>query len=108
MLAYVALAEHVLLGIVANGIFVAAENADGVAADAQAWAGDQAAIDRIAHGGIGCARALGAHIALGREAGHHVITRGERGQDGTLRNGFLHGLQIFGAGMQEQMHVSVD
>jgi hypothetical protein len=31
--------EDVLLGVVADGVFVAAENADGIAADAQAWAG---------------------------------------------------------------------
>ncbi len=97
-----------LFGIVADGVFVAAENVDGVAADAQARTGDEAAIDGVAHGGVGCARAFGAHVALGGEAGHQVVTRGQRGDDGALRDGFLHGLQILGAGMQEQMDVRVD
>ncbi len=97
-----------LLGIVADGVFVAAENVDGIAADAKARAGNEALIDRIAHGGVGGARAFGSHVALGREAGHQIGTRGERGSDGALRDGFLNGLQILGAGMQEQVHVGVD
>jgi hypothetical protein len=28
--------------------------------------------------------------------------------DGALRHGFLHGLEVFGAGMKEEMDVSVD
>ena len=100
--------ENVLLGIVADGVFVAAENVDGVAADAQARAGNQAVIDGVAHGGVGRARAFGAHVALGGEAGHQIVAGGERGEDGALRDGFLDGLQVFGAGMQEQMHVGVD
>jgi hypothetical protein len=45
--------EHVLRRVVAIGVFVAAENVDGVAADAQARAWDQTLIDGVAHGGIG-------------------------------------------------------
>ena len=81
---------------------------DGVAADAQARAGNQALIDGVAHGGVGGARALGTHVALGGEAGHQVVARGQRGEDGALRHRFLNGLQIFRAGMQEQVHVRVD
>ena len=97
-----------LLGIVADGVFVAAKNVDGVAADAQARAGDESLIDGVAHGGVGGARAFGAHVALGGEAGHQIVASGERRHDGALRDGFLDGLQIFGAGMQEQVHVGVD
>ena len=59
-----------LLGIVADSIFVAAQNVDGIAADAQARPGDEALIDGIAYRGVGGARAFGAHVALGGEAGH--------------------------------------
>ena len=100
--------KHVLLGIVADGVFVAAENVDGIAADAHARAGDEAVIDGVANGGVGGARAFGAHVALGREAGHQIVAGGERSDDGALRHGLLDGLQIFGAGMQEQMDVGVD
>ncbi len=100
--------ENVLLGIEADGVFVAAENVDGVAADAQARAGDEAVVDGVADGGVGGAGAFGAHVALGGEAGHEVVARGERGDDGALRDGFLDGLQIFGAGVEEEVDVGVD
>jgi hypothetical protein len=45
--------EDVLLGVVADGVFVAAEDADGIAADAQARAGNQTLIDCVADGGVG-------------------------------------------------------
>ncbi len=100
--------EHVLRGIVAVGVFVAAEDVDGVAADAQARPGNQALVDGVAHGGVGGACALGAHVALGGEAGHHVGFGGLLGEDGAPRHGLLNGLQIFSAGMQEEMNVRVD
>ena len=84
--------EDVLLGVVADGVFVAAENADGIAADAQARTGDQTLIDRVAYGGVGGACAFGAHVALGGEACKQVVARGERGENRALRNGFLDGL----------------
>ncbi len=90
------------------GVFVAAEDVDGVAADAQPRPGNQTGIDRIANGGVGRARAFGAHVALGGEAGHQVVLGGQRRQDRALRHRFLHRLQIFRAGMQEQMDVRVD
>ena len=65
-------------------------------------------IDGVAHGGVGGAGAFGAHVALGGEAGHEIVARGESGDDGALRDGFLDGLQIFGAGMQEEVDVRVD
>ena len=85
--------ENVLRGIEADGVFVAAENVDGVAADAQARAGNSPLIDGVAHGGVGGAGAFGAHVALGGEAGHQIVARGERGEDGALGDGFLDGLQ---------------
>ncbi len=39
----VGVGEHVLRGVVADGVFVAAEDVDGVAGNAQAGAGDEAA-----------------------------------------------------------------
>ncbi len=65
-------------------------------------------IDGVAHGGVGGARAFGAHVALGGEAGHQIGAAASVGEDGALRDGFLHGLQIFRAGMQEQMDMRVD
>ena len=62
---------------------------DGIAADAQARAGDQALIDRVAYSRIGGACALSSHVALGGKAGHQVGAGRERGDDGALRNGFL-------------------
>jgi hypothetical protein len=100
--------EDVLRGIEADGVFVAAEKIYSIAADAQARAGDQTLVDGVAHGGVGRACAFGAHVALGGEAGEEVVARGEGGEDGALGNGFLDGLQIFGAGMQEKMDVRVN
>ena len=45
--------ENVLRGIEMIGVFVAAENVDGVAADAQARAGNFAAIDGVTHSSVG-------------------------------------------------------
>ena len=67
-----------LRGVVVDGVFVAAENVDGVAADAQAGTGDPPLVDRITNRGIGRPGAFGSHIALGGESGHQVFARGER------------------------------
>ena len=100
--------EHVLRGVVADGVFVAAENIDGIAADAQARPGNQPIIDGVANRCVGGARAFGPHVAFGGEAGHQVVPRRQRRQDRALRHGLLHRLQIFRAGMQKQVHVRVD
>ncbi len=100
--------KDALRGIEAERVFVAAENVDGVATDAQARAGNLAAVDRIADGGIGGAGAFCAHVALGGEAGHQVIASGQRGSDGALRDRLLDGLKILRAGVKEEMDVRVD
>ena len=100
--------QHALLGIEADGVFVAAENIDGVAGDAQARAGDEAVVDGVTDGGVGGAGAFGAHVAFGGETAHQVVASSEGGDDGALRDGFLYGLQIFGAGMEEEVNVGVD
>ena len=100
--------ENVLRGIVADGVFVAAENIDGIAADAQARAGNQPVIDGVANSGVGGAGAFGAHVALGGESGHADRRARPAWPDGALRHGFFHGLQIFRAGMEEQVDVRVD
>ena len=104
----VGVGEHVLRGVEVDGVFVAAQDVDGVAADAQAGAGDEALIDGVANGGVGRACAFGAHVALGGEAGHQVGFGGLLGEDGAPGNGLLDGLQVFRAGMQEEMDVGVD
>ena len=100
--------KYVLLGVVADGVFVTAENVNGVAADAQARAGDLAAIDGVAHGGVCGAGAFGAHVALGGEPGKEIVARGDGGRDGALRNRFCDCLQIFGTGVEEEMDVRVN
>jgi hypothetical protein len=98
----------VLLRVVADGVFVAAEDVDGVAADAQARTGNFAAIDGVADGGVCGASAFSAHIAFGGETGQEIGTGGEGGCNGALRDGFHDRLQIFGAGMEEEVDVRVN
>ena len=100
--------RDVLGGIEVDGVFMAAENAYGVAAHRHARAGNQSRVDGIAHGGIGRARALGAHVALGREARHQIVAGRDFGKDGALGHGFDNRLQIFGSRMQKKMDVGVD
>jgi hypothetical protein len=104
----VGVGENMLRGIEAVGVFVAAEDVDGVAADAQARTGDESLIDGVADGGVGGACAFGAHVAFGGEAGEQIGLGGLLGEDGAPGNGFLYGLQVFRAGMQEEMDVGVD
>ena len=100
--------ENVLGRIEMVGVFVAAENVDGIAAHAHPWTRNFAAIDGVAHGGVGRTSAFRAHVALGGEAGHQVGACGEGRGDGALGDGFFDGLQIFGARMKEKMNVSID
>ena len=100
--------QHVLRGIEVIGVLVAAQNVDGVAADAQPRPGNQSLIDGVADRRVGGAGAFGPHVALGGEAGHQVSLGGQCREDRALRHGLLHRLQILRAGMQEQMHVRVD
>ncbi len=100
--------QHVLRGIEAVGVLVSAEDVDGIAADAHPRAGNQPGVDGVAHRGVGGACALGAHIALGGEAGHQVIFRGESRENRSLRDGLFHRLQVLRAGMKEQVNVRVN
>ena len=104
----VGVGEDVLCGVEADGVFVSAENVDGVAADAQAWSGNEALVDGVANGTVGRARAFGSHIAFGGEAGEEIGFGGLLGEEGAPGDGFLDGLQIFRAGMEEEMDVGVD
>ena len=93
--------QDVLGGIEMIGILVAAENVDGIARDAQPRPDDEACVDGIAYRRIGGARPFGAHVALGGEARHQIVTGGAHREQGALRHGFFDGLQILIAGMQE-------
>jgi hypothetical protein len=104
----VGVGEHVLSGVEADGVLMSPEDVDGVAGDAHAWAGDLAAVDGVADGDVGTACALGAHIALCGEAGHEVGFGGGGGGYHALGHGLLHGLQVFSAGVEEEMDVGVD
>ena len=97
-----------LVGVVTTGVFVAAENIHRIAADPQARSRNRTLINRIAHRGVGRACAFGPHVPLRRKARHQVGPRGENGGDRALRRRLLDRLQVFGAWMQEQMHVSIN
>ena len=70
--------------------------------------GNAAFVDGIADRRVGRTRALGPHIALGGESRHQVVARRQRRRDRALRDGLLHGLQIFRAGMEKKMDMGVD
>ena len=65
-------------------------------------------IDRFANRRIGGTGALGAHVALGCKAREQIVPGGADRRQGALRHGFLDGLQIFRARMQEQVNVRID
>ncbi len=100
--------EDVLGGVEAVGVLVAAEEVDGYAGDAHARAGDHAGVDGVADGGVGGAGAFGAHVALGGEAGDEVGGGGGGGDEGALGDGLVDGLEVFGAGVEEEVDVGVD
>jgi hypothetical protein len=87
---------------------MAAEDADRIAAHAHARPRDQTRIDRLAHRRIRRSGAFGAHVALGGVAGHQIVLGRLLGQNRPPRHRFLDRLQIFRAGMQEQVHMGVD
>ena len=104
----VGIGQHMLFGIVADGVFVTADNSIALPLTRRRGPGISASIDGVAHGGIGGARAFGAHVALRCESGHQIVASGER--RGMVRCGTdsCDGLQVFRAWMQEQVHVRVD
>ena len=83
-------------------------NVDGVAADAQARAGNQTLIDGVAHGGIGRSGAFRTHVALGGEAGHQVVAAASTARMVRWGTDSFDGLQVFGAGMEKEVDVRVD
>jgi hypothetical protein len=87
---------------------VAAEDVDGVAADAQAGPGEEALVDGVADGGVSGTGTFGSHVAFGGEAGHEIFARCQDRRQGALRYRLLHGLHVFGAGVQEQVDVGVN
>lgn len=105
---YVGVGEDMLGGVVTDGVFVAAEDVDGVAGDSHTRAGDEAVVDRVAHGDVGALGSFGTHVALGSEAGQDVGFGCCCGFKRALRDGLLDGLEVFGAGVQEEMDVRVD
>ena len=95
-------------GVEVDGVLVAAEDVDRVRAGSETRAGEEAGIDGVADGGVGRAGAFGAHVAFGGEAGEEVLLRRIHGNQGSLRDGFFDGLEVFGADVQEEMDVGVD
>ena len=100
--------EHVLLRVVADGVFVAAKNVDGIATDAQARAGNLAFIDGVADGCVGGASAFGTHVSLRSESGHEVVACSEGGHDGAPGDGFLDSLKVFRTGVKEEVDMRID
>jgi hypothetical protein len=70
--------------------------------------GEEALVDGVADGGVGGTGAFGSHVAFGGEAGQEIFARGQNRGQGALRYRLLHGLHVFGAGVQEQVDVGVD
>ena len=104
----VRIGEYVLFGVEMVGVFVPAQDVDGISAHPHARPGNDARIDGVADGGAGRTRALGAHIALRGKSAHQVSLCRLLRQDCAPRYRLLHGLQVFSAGMKEQVHVRVD
>ncbi len=104
----VGVGEDVLCGVVDVGVLVPAQDIDGHSAHAHAWARDHAGVYGVADGGVGRASAFGAHIAFGGEAGDEVGRGGAGGDEGALWNALLDGLKVFGARVEEEVHVRVD
>ena len=76
--------QDMLLGVVVERIFVAAQDVDGVAADAQARAGDESLVNRVADGGVGWARTFRAHVPFGGKAGQKIGFGGKSSHDHAL------------------------
>ena len=104
----VGIGKHMLGGVVADGVLVAAENVDGVAAHAQPGAENESLVDGVADGGIGRTGALCSHIALGGEPGHQVCPGGLDGENCSPGHRLDHGLQVLGPGMQKEVNVGVN
>jgi hypothetical protein len=97
----------VLLRVVADGVFVAAQYVDRIATHAHVRSGNLAAVDRVAYGDVRAACALGAHVTLGGEAGKHVGLRGGRRSEHTLRHRLFYGLQVFRPRVKKEMNMRV-
>ncbi len=82
----IGIGQHVLRRIVADGVFVPAQDVDGIPADAQPRTRDQTLIDRVADRCIGRARTFGPHVAFRGEARHQVIPSREHRHDRALRH----------------------
>ena len=104
----VGVGQHVLGGVVADGVFVAAQDADGVAADAHSRPGDEPCVDGVADRRVCRASALGAHIALGGEAGHQIRFGGLFSQNRAPGNRLFDRLQVLGPGVEKEVHMGVD
>jgi hypothetical protein len=85
-----------------------AQDVDGVAAHAHAGPGKQAGADSLTDRGVCRTGAFRAHVALGGETSHQVEPRRIHRNQGALRHALLDGLQVFGAGVEEEMHMGVD
>ena len=104
----VSIREHVLSRVVAISILVSAENIDSVAADAQARPGNKPLVDGVAHCRIGGSCAFCTHIALGSEAGHHIVFGSLFSEDRAPWHRLDYRLEVFGAGVQKQMNVRIN
>ena len=100
--------QHMLRGIELIGILMPSQDVDRVAGDPQPGSRELAGIDGIAHGSVGGSGAFRAHIPLCGKSAHEIVPRRDQSEDGPLRHRLLDGLQIFGTGVEKQMHVRID
>ena len=100
--------ENVLLRVVIDGVFVTTENAYCIAADSHARPGYEAFVDSVPNCSVGRTRAFRAHVALGGEAGHQILSRVQKRNYRALRDRFLNGLKVLRSWVKKQMHVHID
>ena len=97
-----------LLRIVVNGVFVAPEDTDGVATDAQTRPGNKSLVNGVTNRRVCRSGALGAHVSFRRKSRQQVVSCVQNRCYGALWNRFLNRLKIFRARVQEQMDVHID
>jgi len=100
--------QNVLRWVVADSVFVAAENVNGVSADSEPRSRNFSVIDGIAYSSVSLPRAFRPHVALGSESSHQIVAGRQYCHDGALGHRFLHGLQVFRSRMKKEMDMRVD
>src|SRR3954462_5638550 len=65
-------------------------------------------VNGVAHRSVRGAGAFGSHVAFRGKAGHQIVTGRKRSEYRALGDRLLDSLQVFGAGMKEEVDVRID